>query len=63
MRSGTFGCTDYYQDIVKRRNRRLATRLMNRELGTERSHSTSQDKIIAQVRGHRGALFRIDILN
>lgn len=53
MRSGTFGCTDYYQDILRRRNRRLATRLMNREMGIERSYSTSQDKIIAQVCGRR----------
>ena len=49
MRSGTFGCTDYYRNILKRRNKRLATRLMTRELGTERSHPTGDDKIIAQV--------------
>ena len=51
MRSGTFGCTAYDRETLKRRNKRLATRIMNRELGVERSHSTSQDNIMAQVCG------------
>ena len=49
MRSGTFGCTDYYQDILKRRNQRLARRLLSRELGAERDHLGTQEKILAQV--------------
>lgn len=49
MRSGTFGSMDYYRDMLKKRNKRLTTRIMNRELGTERSLSTYQDKIMAQV--------------
>ena len=51
MRSGTFGCTAWHRETLKRRNKRLATRIMNRELGVERSHSTSQDNMMAQVCG------------
>lgn len=51
MRSGTFGCTDDHRETRMRRNKKLATRIMNRELGIERSHSTSQDNIMAQVYG------------
>ena len=59
MRSGTFGSTDYYRDLLKKRNRRLATRIMNRELGTERSHPAYQDKIMAQVCSSTGRITHV----
>ena len=51
MRSGTFGCTAYHRKALEKRNKRLATRIMSRELGIERSHSATQDKLTAQVCG------------
>ena len=49
MRSGTFGCTEYYQDILMRKNKRLARRLLSRELGAERGQFGTQGRIISQV--------------
>ncbi len=49
MRSGTFGCTEYYQDILKKKNKRLARRLLSRELGAERGQFGTQGQIISQV--------------
>lgn len=49
MRSGTFGCTESYQNELRRKNKRLARRLLTRELGAERDHLGTQDKIVAQV--------------
>lgn len=48
MRSGTFGCTDPYQDELRRRNKRLARKLLSRELGAERDHSGPEGKSIFQ---------------
>lgn len=50
MRSGTFGCTDCYQDALRRRNKKLARRLLSRELGVECDHMCTQDRAISQVR-------------
>ena len=49
MRSGTFGCTGSYQDILRKRNKRLARRLLSREQGVENDHLGTQEKIISQV--------------
>lgn len=49
MRSGTFGCTEYYQDILKRKNKRLARRLLSRELGAECGQFGTRGRIISQV--------------
>ena len=51
MRSGTFGCTEYHYETLKKKNKRLATRIMNRESGIEPIHSSCQDNIMAQVCG------------
>ena len=49
MRSGTFGCTEAYQDGLRRRNKRLARKLLSRELGADRDHLGSQSKSVLQV--------------
>jgi len=49
MRSGTFGCTEYYQDVLKRKNKRLARRLLSRELGAKGGQFGTQGRIISQV--------------
>ncbi|MCJ1245808.1 hypothetical protein MMC30_003012 [Trapelia coarctata] len=40
MNSGTFGSNEYYQDILRNKKRKLARRVMSRELGVD----TVQDK-------------------
>ena len=49
MDGGVFGCNEYYRDITRKRNTRLARKLMSRELGTVRGHSTRAATAISQV--------------
>ena len=49
MISGTFGDSDYYADMLRKRKPRLARRLMYRELGNEKALPTRSNKLISQV--------------
>lgn len=50
MDGGTFGSNEYYRDICKKSNTRLARKLMSRELGTCSGQSTTTPSAISQVR-------------
>ena len=49
MRSGIFGCTENFRDELRRKNKRLARRLLSRELGAEHDHLATQARIVSQV--------------
>lgn len=51
MESGTFGSNEYYQDALRKRKKRLAQKLMYRELGTDLHQLRRANKSIAQVCG------------
>ena len=49
MEGGVFGSNQYYRDMTRKRNTRLAAKLMNRELGPGRAQSTRTASAISQV--------------
>ena len=49
MDGGFFGSNDYYRDTIRKRNTRLARKLMSRELGTGESVSMRTASDISQV--------------
>jgi hypothetical protein len=49
MDGGNFGSSGYYRDNRMQRKTRLARRLMSRELGTDRYHSTQMTSAVSQV--------------
>lgn len=49
MDGGVFGSNEYYRDITRKRNMRLARKLMSRELGSGTGHSTKVASAILQV--------------
>lgn len=49
MDGGVFGSNEYYRDTTRKRNTRLARKLMSRELGTGRGQSTRTSSAISQV--------------
>lgn len=49
MDGGVFGSSEFYRDNLRKRNKRLARKLMSRELGTDRNHSTRSTSAVAQV--------------
>lgn len=49
MDGGVFGSNEYYRDITRKRNMRLARKLMSRELGSGTGHSTRVASAISQV--------------
>ena len=50
MDSGTFGSNEYYHDLLRKRKPRLATRLMQRELGIDDSRLKRTNRLMSQVR-------------
>ena len=52
MISGNFGSNEYYQDTLKKRKRKLARRLMNRELGLDIVHDRTANRLVLQVHIH-----------
>ena len=49
MHGGVFGSNEYYRDTTRKRNTRLARKLMSRELGAGRGQSTRTSSAISQV--------------
>ena len=49
MQSGTFGSNEYYQDMLKKRNKKVPRRLLARELGLESAHFKRPNGLISQV--------------
>lgn len=49
MDGGVFGSNEYYRDTTRKRNTRLARKLMSRELGSGRAQSTRTASAISQV--------------
>ncbi len=49
MDSGTFGSSEPWQDVLKRRKSKLARQLMYRELGIAEDHAIRANKVISQV--------------
>lgn len=49
MDGGVFGTSEYYRDSLRRKNKNLARKLMSRELGNDRNHSTRENSAISQV--------------
>lgn len=49
MDSGIFGLNDNYQDVLRKRKKRLARILMNRELGLDAEQVKRGNQEIAQV--------------
>lgn len=49
MDGGVFGSNEYYRDTTRKRNMRLARKLLSRELGSGRGHSTKVASAISQV--------------
>lgn len=49
MDGAVFGNNEYYRDITRKRNTRLARRLMSRELGTDGGQFTRTVSAISQV--------------
>jgi WD repeat-containing protein 23 len=49
MDGGVFGSSEFYRDNPRKRKTRLARKLMSRELGTDRNHSTRGTSAISQV--------------
>ena len=49
MDSGIFGTSEYYRDNLRKRSERLARKLMSRELGNDRNHSSRATSAISQV--------------
>ena len=49
MDGGVFGTSEYYRDNLRKRNRRLARKLMSRELGNDRNYSTRATSTVSQV--------------
>ena len=50
MDAGVFGSSEYYRDRGRKRNTRLARKLMSRELGNDRGQTTRSPRAVAQVR-------------
>lgn len=50
MGSGTFGENEYYEDKLRKRKDRLASRLMYRELGIHADSPKRVNKLVSQVR-------------
>lgn len=49
MNSGTFGSNEYYQDIVRKKKRKLARRVMSRELGLDTVHDKRISRLLLQA--------------
>ena len=49
MDSGTFGSNEYYRDLLRKRKPRLATRLMERELGIDDPRLKRTNRLMSQV--------------
>lgn len=49
MDGAVFGSNEYYRDMTRKRNTRLARRIMSRELGTDGGQSTRKVSAISQV--------------
>jgi WD repeat-containing protein 23 len=49
MDGGVFGTSEYYRDSLRKRNKKLARKLMSRELGNDRNHSTRATSAVSQV--------------
>lgn len=49
MDSGTFGSSEPWRDVLKKRQSKLARQLMYRELGIDGTHTTRANKVISQV--------------
>ena len=49
MATGTFGENAHYEDKLRKRKERLATRLMYRELGTHADTPHRTDRLMSQV--------------
>ena len=49
MDSGTFGSSEYYRDILRKRKQRLARRLMSRELGLDAVQDRKAKHLMSQV--------------
>ncbi|KAK3172491.1 hypothetical protein OEA41_005813 [Lepraria neglecta] len=48
MDGGVFGTSEYYRDSLRKRNKRLARKLMSRELGNDRNYSTRATSAVSQ---------------
>ncbi len=49
MDGGCFGSNEYYRDVTRRKNTRLARKLMSRELGAGMGQSARTASAISQV--------------
>ena len=49
MSSGNFGINENYQDILRKRKRKLARRLMTRELGLNAVQDKTANRLVSQV--------------
>ena len=49
MDGGVFGSNEYYRDTTRKRNTKLARKLMSRELGTSGNQTTGTVTAISQV--------------
>ena len=49
MSSGNFGSNEYYQNILRKRKRKLALRLMARELGLDAVQDMTANRLVSQV--------------
>ena len=49
MGGGVFGTNEYYRDMTRKKNRRLARKLMSRELGATKGQSARTASAISQV--------------
>lgn len=49
MNSGTFGSNEYYHDVLRKKKRKLAGRVMNRELGSDAVQDKRLNRLLLQV--------------
>ena len=49
MNGGIFGTNEYYRDMTRKKNTRLARKLMSRELGTSKGQSARTASAVSQV--------------
>lgn len=55
MCSGTFGSNEYYQDVLRKKKRKLARRVMHRELGSDTVQDKRLNKLLLQVSKRYGS--------
>jgi len=60
MNSGTFGSNEYYQDILRKKKRKLGRRVISRELAVATVQDNRVNRLLLQVSMPRPLCFDVD---